>query len=222
METEALVQLLERVSQIGIGSMIVFAVILGLFIFGAVSRAGNKSATKQSDILVKFSEMIGDGQKERNNLESRSTELAHQLITLTEQMKTMTEQMKTMLEQQIAALQDFTRVQQQFIAPIAEIPKLVPQAAKLHEETRALFKGYAAGVETHMDEITDNGNKLMTIIQTIQADLATIKNKVDATDSAVLTTLEVIRTQLDELVRKAAPKSTGENPAVTPEEGKPE
>lgn len=215
METEALVQLLERVSQIGIGSMIVFAVILGLFIFGAVSRAGNKSATKQSDILVKFSEMIGDGQKERNNLESRSTELAHQLITLTEQMK-------TMMEQQIAALQDFTRVQQQFIAPIAEIPKLVPQAAKLHEETRALFKGYAAGVETHMDEITDNGNKLMTIIQTIQADLATIKNKVDATDSAVLTTLEVIRTQLDELVRKAAPKSTGENPAVTPEEGKPE
>lgn len=211
METEALVQLLERVSQIGIGSMIVFAVILGLFIFGAVSRAGNKSATKQSDILVKFSEMIGDGQKERNNLESRSTELAHQLITLTEQMK-------TMMEQQIAALQDFTRVQQQFIAPIAEIPKLVPQAAKLHEETRALFKGYAAGVETHMDEITDNGNKLMTIIQTIQADLATI----DATDSAVLTTLEVIRTQLDELVRKAAPKSTGENPAVTPEEGKPE
>lgn len=195
--------------------MIVFAVILGLFIFGAVSRAGNKSATKQSDILVKFSEMIGDGQKERNNLESRSTELAHQLITLTEQMK-------TMMEQQIAALQDFTRVQQQFIAPIAEIPKLVPQAAKLHEETRALFKGYAAGVETHMDEITDNGNKLMTIIQTIQADLATIKNKVDATDSAVLTTLEVIRTQLDELVRKAAPKSTGENPAVTPEEGKPE
>lgn len=211
METETLVQLLERVSQVGIGSLIIVMVILGLFIFGAVNRSTNKNTATQNEMLVMFSRMIGDGQTERIKLETRSTALADQLVALTADMK-------IIMEQQIEALQEFTRVQQQFIAPITEIPKLIPQAEQLHAETRALVKGYAAEVGTHMDEIEGNGKKLMDIIQTIQADLATIKNKVDATDSAVLMALETIKAQLDELVKK----STSEQPAVAPEEGKTE
>lgn len=200
-------QLLQQVQQVDTVRFVLFAIVLALFVFLAISRAGIKTSNSLSDILVKFAGMVGDGQKERVALEERSTNLAQQLILLNEQMK-------EMLEQQIAAQKETSRVMEQFVKHIAEIPQIVPQAEKMHEETRALVKGYAAGVETHMDEIEGNGEKLMEIIRTIQADLVTIKNKVDATDNAVLTAMETIKTQLDELVKK----TTSEQPVVKPPE----